>query len=682
MKKPRLDEILLRNGAVNEEQILRALLRQKSRGGRLGTHLLYYRFISEDALVEALAEQIHRNGIRLGDLEIPEDVARMIPPDVAERHVAIPFRYDRENGELHVAASDPDDPALLPALRRASGVPRIVPFIAPEAAIRGKIARHHHGASPAEAVRQVIDLPDLFEAEKAAAEAAFVPSTGGAPAVRRLVLLTRQLFLKSALPSVLEREGMSLLVACGPAEAADLLRAERFDRLLVTEDARADLEALAASGTPLPETSFFRTVGEAVVENPAPYARMAESLLSAVRVLAERRTDALPSPPPYALIAGEAAELAHAMGISRLGADGLRIAAWLLLPGGADSPPGCPGSLADSAALADRLGHPWDIGGCLREIAAALVPPAREPGIAAGILALSWYRHHALRGLRARTPADADALRSALRAQAGRLAPSSVVEAYLRFVEQTADAAPAGEKDLFLVGEIDAEAPGLAVELRHHGYRIVHASGLAEAAAAYARRRPAAILVRVDDSLAAADDFCRSIRREGRDEATVLFAVTRRTEPSFLLNLLETWFNDVLPLPLNAAVAVARVSKAVSDRERGGETAPRQGFSASFQDLSFVDLVQTLGAGQKSVRMRVEHGKAVAELYFRRGRIAHAACADRIGAEAVFEVIRWKDEGHFRIEPAETFPPDNVPQPTDYLLLEGLRRLDEALRDA
>lgn len=36
-----------------------------------------------------------------------------------------------------------------------------------------------------------------------------------------------------------------------------------------------------------------------------------------------------------------------------------------------------------------------------------------------------------------------------------------------------------------------------------------------------------------------------------------------------------------------------------------------------------------------------------------------------------------QDEGSFRIEPTNEFPPDNVSVPNDYLLLEGSRLLDE-----
>jgi hypothetical protein len=47
------------------------------------------------------------------------------------------------------------------------------------------------------------------------------------------------------------------------------------------------------------------------------------------------------------------------------------------------------------------------------------------------------------------------------------------------------------------------------------------------------------------------------------------------------------------------------------------------------------------------------------------------------GVDVVYRVICWQDAGTFRIEPIRSFPPENVSAPTDYILLEGSRRLDE-----
>jgi len=702
MKKARLDQILLRAGTVSEEQIQKALLRQKTRGGRLGTHLLFYRCFTEEELVQALAEQFQVEGVRLGDIEVPEDVAKKLPVNIAEEFVAIPFRYDRGTMELHVAIADPENPNALPAIRRASGMPNIVFHVAPEAVIRNKIAWHYHGRTPNPALSQVVDLPDLFLEDKdppglppGGATARDGPKTPPAD----ILMFTRQLFLKNVLPSLFERENLNLSVATSTLEIAESLNATRCRRILVSEDVQGEFERFASehrARIAFPEVTFFRTVGSSLLENPAPYHQMYESLLTAIRHIADMRTPDLPDPPPYALISNDILEVGRSLGLGRMAIDGIRIATHLLVPS-AEPAGGAPDAARThpsrmfrdpdaSLQIMKDLHFPWDIASCMSVL---LAPPpggnglprpmedGKETETAAGLLALAWHRHTTLRSLRGGSRGDMDTLKSGLRHQAGHLAPSSVVEAYIRFLEKSE--LPVGaDKDIFIVGDVNSLSRGLRTELKHHGFRIVETDNLREAQKIYLRRQPAAILIHVDNSLSDADRFCRHIREELNDRDTTLFAVTQKSEPSFLLNLLDTWFEDVLTLPVNSHEVVARITKALSTREKGTGGPVGQGFTATFKDLYFTDLVQTLGTGVKNVRMRVEHSSGkLAEIHFRQGRIVHAACGDVRGVEAVYEVIRWQEDGRFRIEPASAFPADNVSLTSDYILLEGSRLLDE-----
>ncbi len=702
MKKARLDQILLRMGAVSEEQIRKALLRQKARGGRLGSHLLYYRFVTEDQMVQALAEQFAIGGVRLSRCEIPEDVVKRIPVGIAEEHVALPFRFDREKGELHVAIADPEDPEALSLLRRMSGAPKVILHIAPESWIRSKIASLYHGRADASSRDFVIDLPDLFEEEreKRSARSAEPKETAEkAPPQAGILLFTGQVFLKNVLPSVFEREGVRLSVATSADQIVDALKDAECGRLLVTEDVREEFERfLSGPGrrVVVPEATYFRTVGNALLENPVPYEKMFESLLAAVRRIAGPRPAGAAGTPPYALISKEIVEVGLGLGLGRIVVDGLRIAAYLLTPSTeGESEAAAPflrpganlfGDLDASIQVARSLEFPWDIAGCMQLLGTetpsgdGASPPEearRALSTAAGLLALVWYRHQALPFLRGGSGGDPEALKSGLRAQAGRLAPSSVVEAYVRVLEQS-DAFSGAGKDIVLVGETDPRSSNFVVELKQHGFRVAQADDLAEARKICLRRRPAAIVLRVDESLPAADAFCRFLREEAGDADTVLFAVTQRSEPSFLLNLMDTWFSDVFTLPMNGPVVVARISRALSGREKGAGAPVGHGFSATFKDLSFVDLVQALGTGGKNVRMRIEHASGMqADICFRQGRIVFAECGEEKGVDVVYRVICWQDAGNFRIEPIRSFPPENVSVPTDYILLEGSRRLDE-----
>ena len=106
MSKERLDEILLRLGLVNEEQIKRALLRQKTHGGLLGSHLVYFKFLTEKQLVSALTEQFGVEGITLLEREIPADTIAKLPLKIVEKHRILPVACNEKKRVLGIAMLD------------------------------------------------------------------------------------------------------------------------------------------------------------------------------------------------------------------------------------------------------------------------------------------------------------------------------------------------------------------------------------------------------------------------------------------------------------------------------------------------------------------------------------------------------------------------------------------------
>jgi len=54
-----------------------------------------------------------------------------------------------------------------------------------------------------------------------------------------------------------------------------------------------------------------------------------------------------------------------------------------------------------------------------------------------------------------------------------------------------------------------------------------------------------------------------------------------------------------------------------------------------------------------------------------------AECGDVAGVEAVYAVIRWREEGAFQIGPVTEYPTENISMPNDFVLMEGCRLLDE-----
>jgi hypothetical protein len=84
MKAERLDQILLRLGYVTEEEIKQALMRQKAQGGRLGSHLLYFKFLTPDQLLHALSEQFGLPAFRIGQHEDAPAAFAKLTPELAQ----------------------------------------------------------------------------------------------------------------------------------------------------------------------------------------------------------------------------------------------------------------------------------------------------------------------------------------------------------------------------------------------------------------------------------------------------------------------------------------------------------------------------------------------------------------------------------------------------------------------
>lgn len=108
----------------------------------------------------------------------------------------------------------------------------------------------------------------------------------------------------------------------------------------------------------------------------------------------------------------------------------------------------------------------------------------------------------------------------------------------------------------------------------------------------------------------------------------------------------------------------------------------RQLLSGSLDQLSVPDLLQTAEASRRSGVILVRNYESNGTLWLRDGRVVDAEIAGGgFGAEAVYQMAIW-EEGTFEADFTPVAVPDRIFQPTSGLLLEAMRRRDEALRDA
>jgi CheY-like chemotaxis protein len=101
----------------------------------------------------------------------------------------------------------------------------------------------------------------------------------------------------------------------------------------------------------------------------------------------------------------------------------------------------------------------------------------------------------------------------------------------------------------------------------------------------------------------------------------------------------------------------------------------------SLAQMNVIDLVQSLEMGRKSCLLTFTKDSEKCEMYFKDGQVTHATYGSLAGDPAVFKVLAWNG-GNFQINFEGKTTQQSTTLNTQGLLMEGLRLLDEARRDA
>ncbi len=152
----KIGEMLIKSGIISQEQLQEALKLQKTQGGRLGFNLVKLGFVKEEDITSLLSEQYGVPAIHLEHFDIEEDVIKLIPPDLAQKHLLIPI--ERTGSTLTVAMVDPSNMAAIDQIRFMTSY-NVEPVVASEASIRAGIEKYYGGSRD----MQLKDVMDEIE---------------------------------------------------------------------------------------------------------------------------------------------------------------------------------------------------------------------------------------------------------------------------------------------------------------------------------------------------------------------------------------------------------------------------------------------------------------------------------------------------------------------------------------
>ncbi|TVR64695.1 MAG: DUF4388 domain-containing protein [Gemmatimonadales bacterium] len=707
MKSARLDKILADMGYASDEHIRLALKRQRTQGGRLGENLVEMGFLTRRQLMEALSRQFQIPWRSLAPTDVPVELRRRLPLPGPHGSLAVPVRWEADDGVLVVALNDPEDAGTLDQLRREFGARRLEVHLAPDDELVAIHEADPHADLPGVGQDGIIDLPDLFASPEDEVDGAVGiegKPTRPTTARRKILMISRRAQHRTFLPAVFSREGCDLLVVDGFDEVRNALTDGGVEAVLVDAERRDDFRTWTRSGRlpPLPaRVSILSSVSEVLIDNVLPYPEMMRSLRGAVEGLADLRSRDLEPPPPYGLMGRDVEALARTVGLRAVTADGLYLAVHLLSPprafpaeeyrnGDGSNPPREPfHEFAASRELAVRLRFSWAIETVLDVTLALFLGPRtpEAPGRldpemlrAAQILALVWFHHIHAPGPEALEGEEGRQMRLTLRRAGQRLATMELVEAYLAVIHDRREAGDVGETpQVILVGT--RRATDLGNRMARSRIRPVVTRDLTDAQAMAERSPPAAIVV---DQGAVPGHVHHFARVAKLDASLPLYVITDERDAASTLDLLDAGVDDVFAPPHDLDLMAARIGRAIDARSRVRSALQSRGgdFSASFDAFSFLDLTQALAHGLKSVRIELSRQGTGedAVLFLARGRPIHARCGSVVGPEAVYRIITWEEDGEFSVHPESDFPESTIHESMEALLMEGCRLLDEAGR--
>ena len=149
-----LGSLLLRDGALNAEQLEQALAEKEQSARRLGEIVVSHGWVSAATLARLLAEQHGLEYLELEEATVDGSTATLLPESLARRYQALPVKFLDEQTVL-VAVADPTDVVASDDLRIALGL-NIRFGVAAAPALHAAITQSH---------RPHPDAPLLHESE-------------------------------------------------------------------------------------------------------------------------------------------------------------------------------------------------------------------------------------------------------------------------------------------------------------------------------------------------------------------------------------------------------------------------------------------------------------------------------------------------------------------------------------
>ncbi len=114
-----LGEELVKSNLLTRDQLQNALQELKHNGGSLRSTLVKLDYVDEENLLQFLSELYHIPILKLGEIQIPEEVLKLVPERIAKKYLVLPV--ERQGPKLTIAVADPSNLILAEEIEFMTG---------------------------------------------------------------------------------------------------------------------------------------------------------------------------------------------------------------------------------------------------------------------------------------------------------------------------------------------------------------------------------------------------------------------------------------------------------------------------------------------------------------------------------------------------------------------------------
>jgi response regulator RpfG family c-di-GMP phosphodiesterase len=350
------------------------------------------------------------------------------------------------------------------------------------------------------------------------------------------------------------------------------------------------------------------------------------------------------------------------------------------------------------ADFCDSLGLPWDVRRMVlhhherwdgRGYPDALA--GRKIPVGARIIAVGDAYFAMISKRPNREPVSEEEALHELQRQAGLQFDPEVVDIWssliqVRFLGETPEQERERPRRIALVDDDRELRVMLDMKFSSLGYQVVTVVDPARILPLLQDAAPEAIVVNADLAWVDAYQLLHRVRQEpALGGLPFVLLSASRTSPSDRAQAAAAGADDYICRPSPLQELVSRVNAAIRKKRRlTGQhfvrpPASAAGIRGRLSEMGLAEICQVLAQGFKTAKVDIIDSHAEGHLFFEGGRLKHATYSDLEGAEAFYALLRVR-EGEFAIEHGVTAPLETVQERLEFLLMEGMRLLDEERR--